>query len=280
MWQQRAAGSAPATGSVAMAYDSRRGRTVLVDGAGETWEWDGLSWHHRAGAALPAARHGYGLAYDALRDRTVLVAGYAPGGLPIDEVWEWDGASWSRSRAATPGPRADPALAFDAVRGHLLLFGGNLGPLYLRETWRLGTDRVAAFEFLGPGCAGSAGVPALRPAADPLPWVGGAFPVELTNVASGAVCVLGFALDDTAWGAGPLPASLAPWMPGCTLHIDVVRLSAPRLGPNARWDHHLPEDPLLVGLRLHCQALVLDAAVPNALRAAVSDAVTATFGVR
>src|SRR5262249_52813903 len=81
-WSPGGGAHAPPAGyQHALAYDSARGRTVLLGGVGavppnvafqDTWEWDGTDWTRRATASSPPARYGHVLAFDAVRGRTVL----------------------------------------------------------------------------------------------------------------------------------------------------------------------------------------------------------------
>src|SRR5262245_36343262 len=83
--------------SHALAYDSRRGVTVLFGGThdntvenGDTWEWDGIQWALRA-ASGPSPRHSHAMAYDEARGVTVLFGGDPSGAGMSGETWEWDG---------------------------------------------------------------------------------------------------------------------------------------------------------------------------------------------
>ena len=133
-----------------MAYDATRERTVLFGGGGgdgtpsaylgDTWLWDGVSWTRAAqGAAAPEARLGAALVYDEKGERAVLFGGldtslptgnnYFPG------TWEWNGSSWTSAAAAGPGGRLFHAMAYDAGRGRVVLFGGDRHHTTLGDTW-------------------------------------------------------------------------------------------------------------------------------------------------
>jgi hypothetical protein len=133
----------------AMAYDSARGVTVMFGGSGgspreyknETWEWDGTNWTQRAlTGPRPTRRDGHKMAYDASRGVTVLFGGqtgsYASSTLS-GETWEWNGTAWSQRLISGPSPRHDAAMAYDARRQRIVLFGGNNGPTIFNETWEL-----------------------------------------------------------------------------------------------------------------------------------------------
>ena len=125
-----------------MAYDIARGRMVLFGGLGpegslgDTWEWDGANWIRRGTADAPPPRAQMQIAYDGKRKRVVLFGGIRfDGGVaspaPTDDTWEWDGTQWKNvtpaAPAANPPARAAGAMAFDPVRGRIVMFGGLLG---------------------------------------------------------------------------------------------------------------------------------------------------------
>lgn len=136
----RAATGVPVAGrqipSRGATFSTTRGALLLAVGnlpadACELWSWDGASW-----SVVPAGR------LDA--DAPLLLAdGGAPGeALGLDEgapqTWRWDGAAWSRVSAASPPPRFIGAMARDAARGEVVLFGGAVpGALggYRGDTW-------------------------------------------------------------------------------------------------------------------------------------------------
>lgn len=55
---------------------------------------------------------------DTVRNRVVAIG--SEGG-----TWQWDGVQRLHLATTGPGPRVGAAMAFDAVRGHVLVFGGN-----------------------------------------------------------------------------------------------------------------------------------------------------------
>lgn len=87
----------------------------------------------------PTARAFHALAYDSTRDRVVLFGGIS-GNLRLDDTWEWDGTKWLNVSLDVPLTQRPPArerhaLAYDAGRNVVVLFGGrgNGGPL--SDTW-------------------------------------------------------------------------------------------------------------------------------------------------
>lgn len=94
----------------------------------------------------PPYREGHAMAYDAARGRVVLFGGVQTnsGGSQLavlGDTWEWDGSMWiQRLPASNPAPRFDHAMAYDSVRGKVVMFGGN-APSPGNETWEWdGTD--------------------------------------------------------------------------------------------------------------------------------------------
>jgi hypothetical protein len=137
----------------AMAFDVRRGKTVLFGGLttntnqsevvdGDTWEYDG-AWLQVTPATAPPARSRHAMAYDAKRDRVVLFGGATSLSneltVRVNDTWEFDGTIWTPwlppANSVLPSPSIDAAMAFDAKRGVIVLFGGQteFGPS--NEVW-------------------------------------------------------------------------------------------------------------------------------------------------
>jgi hypothetical protein len=158
------AAEAPAIGvrnAHAMVYDGAHERVVLYGGADaaavrvETWEWDGARWWRAAGDGTQSAAGAGGspgprtfpaMAYDSRHQRVVLFGGNrvlfgrsAAENVFLSDTWEWDGRTWVRIEAAGPPARAEAAMAFDARRGRVVLFGGHSGTgasrRRLGDTW-------------------------------------------------------------------------------------------------------------------------------------------------
>jgi hypothetical protein len=128
----------------ATSYDSLRGRTVMFGGGNnanttfsDTWEWDGITWAQRNPATSPPAVVGAAMAYDSGRGRSVLFGGAAGNTSQLaSSTWEWDGTTWTqRTFAVSPPARFWHAMAYDAVRGRLVLFGGDGQSGLLGDTW-------------------------------------------------------------------------------------------------------------------------------------------------
>src|SRR5215475_3127545 len=87
------------------------------------------------GRVLPA------MAYDSTRARVVLFGGNTlqVGIPPLGDTWEWDGQIWIQVSDIGPSPRSRHAMAYDAGRQRLVLFGGLAGSgdnlVALGDTW-------------------------------------------------------------------------------------------------------------------------------------------------
>ena len=99
-WVERTAAAGPSPRhSAGIAYDSRRGRTVIFGGIdangllGDTWAWDGTRWSQLATAGPPPRAMGY-MAYDPRRDRIVLFGGRLEWPNDAGDTWEFDGDRW------------------------------------------------------------------------------------------------------------------------------------------------------------------------------------------
>lgn len=153
-----AAAPAPRLGAAA-AFDPASGQVVLFGGSspvgpglgtrfGDTWTYDGHGWRRIAVSPSPSPRTA-ALAADLARGVLVLYGGDSPnpffGGPALDETWELRAGAWSRVQPAqTPGGRTQHALAYDAARHRVVLYGGladttssGLGspPPTLTSTW-------------------------------------------------------------------------------------------------------------------------------------------------
>jgi len=142
----------------AMAYDERRGVTVLFGGQrgsndgnellGDTWTWDGDTWRRGpATGPTPRPRTNHRMVYDRDREVVILFGGNADSaGSGLDDTWEWDGSRWTRLSTTGPSPRMDVGLAYDARNRQVILYGGRYRTprewVHLRDTWILGRREV------------------------------------------------------------------------------------------------------------------------------------------
>ncbi len=139
--QQQDTGPSPRRGH-AMAFDTPRARVVLFGGLGgpgpdsfaDTWEYEGndAAWTQVADIG-PDACFGAGLVFKKTRIGLFGGASTLSGGMATPVVfgltWEWDGELWTARQDIGPGPRIGHALAYDAARDRVVLFGGADLPL-------------------------------------------------------------------------------------------------------------------------------------------------------
>jgi hypothetical protein len=118
-----------------MVYDAARGALLLFGGVSngkhvaQTWIWKAGAWTELHPANSPPARADAGAAYDAARGKVVLFGGccagegFAPN--PFADTWSWNGTNWTQEHpSSSPSERTNAAMASDAVRGNVVLFGG------------------------------------------------------------------------------------------------------------------------------------------------------------
>lgn len=137
-WSNRTTAIKPAPRySHRMAFDRRRGVTVLFSGLGQSqilqdlWEWNGTTWSQRLPTTMPAARVGHHLAFDPANESILLFAGNN-GPQHFTDTWSWDGTSWlQRTPTTVPTPHSSGRVVSDLHRRRVTLFGGDNDPF----TW-------------------------------------------------------------------------------------------------------------------------------------------------
>lgn len=122
-----------------MAYDTVHGKLLVMGGSGAThyndvWSWSGTRYELAPPPFVPTARVDAALVYDAGRGRSILFGGFVPfpddpGGTLVGETSEWDGTRWIDRTPSdplqSPEARRSPAMAYDAGRERVVLFGGG-----------------------------------------------------------------------------------------------------------------------------------------------------------
>ncbi len=146
-----------------LGYDERRDVTVLHGGSGgtfvstDTLEWNGVKWEF-ATTFVPPARAFHSIVYDAAIERMVLYGGInSDGDVVYDDTWTWDGIDeWQQVHPmTTPGGRTSHGMAYDALRGETILFGGgNFGGLS-EDTWAYDGLTWSKKAVAGPSPRGS-----------------------------------------------------------------------------------------------------------------------------
>jgi hypothetical protein len=161
-WRVLASGGPSERSLAAAAWDARRNVLVVHGGGsltgtyvryGETWEWDGGAWRQHAGAS-PGPRDHHALAYDGARGVMVMYGGQVDPDAPFPTgTWTWDGATWTQaSNSIGPGGLVHHAMAYDAERGRVVLYGGRArtgGPPV--ATWEWDGATWQRFDVPGPG---------------------------------------------------------------------------------------------------------------------------------
>lgn len=239
----------------ALAYDSKRGKTVMFGGASylngmvNTWEWDGATW---APASGPSRRAYSAMVYDSTRSKITLVAGYTTGS-SYSDFFEWDGYHWAQLTANGPSSRGWHAMAYDSNRGTTVLFGGQSYGGIIGDAWEWRSEPGHASAF-GNGC----GSPPLLISPDRAapPNISATAQATLTNIpASTAFVALGW--SRTSVGPFSLPFPLAGYgMPSCYMLQSAVAAAQPvtQISPGtAAFSLSIPNWSGLIGLNLYLQ---------------------------
>jgi Galactose oxidase, central domain len=144
----RMAPTPSARGQPAMTYDGATGEVVLFGGAdaggdplGDTWTFAGGRWTAVPSSPTtvePVARVGSAMAYFPYLG-SVLFGGRTASGIAGD-TWRFNGTNWSTIpvTGATPAPRWDASMTFDAVDGYVVLQGGYNAGTYDGDLWTFG----------------------------------------------------------------------------------------------------------------------------------------------
>lgn len=167
------------------------------------------------------------------------------------------------SITATPFTTAPPTRQF-------------LGALYYTKT---DTWPVGAISPFAQGCAGSLGVPSLKPVGTTRPKLGTNFDVELGGMPLG-IGLLIVGLSNQVGPLGPLPLDLTFFgMPGCPLLVSLdITSTIVGAGTAGTFGLNFPVVPANAGFQFYMQGLTIDPAA-NAFGAAMSDAVALVTGL-
>jgi N-acetylneuraminic acid mutarotase len=118
-----------------MAFDMANGKTVLFGGGkpdpGKYWEWKPQESIWDAKIPLvsePTWTRNHSMAYDSSRRKIVVFGGGEYGG--TNDIWELDvaGGTWIDRRPVhgeKPPPRTRHAMAYDSLKGRMVIFGGS-----------------------------------------------------------------------------------------------------------------------------------------------------------
>jgi uncharacterized protein (TIGR03437 family) len=99
------------------------------------------NWTQQSPKASPPARDFPGMAYDSGHSQVVMFGGHAVSAsfaqTYFNDTWVWDGSNWTqKSPLSSPSPRYGETVAYDAVHGQVVLFGGQDANFnILGDTW-------------------------------------------------------------------------------------------------------------------------------------------------
>ncbi|MGE5187281.1 MAG: hypothetical protein ACM31C_34775 [Acidobacteriota bacterium] len=186
-------------------YDARRDLGIVLQPP-MMWEFDGETLLAvPAGAPTGSAQP---IVYDEALDRSVMFDGSAP------TTWSWDGTAWSSVASPEISMRDGQALAYDAARERVVMFGGY--------------DELISMETNDTFTWDGTGWTKLAPAARPPPRGGASLAYDR---ARGVVVVFGGAAED-----GSLLADTWTW-DGMTWTQRTPTTSPPaRSGGSLAWD--------------------------------------------
>jgi hypothetical protein len=139
-------------------HDPARGETLIVNGSlpvaqqREIWAWDGARWMLRRRGGGPPQQSFHSAAFDQARGELVYF-----GGSPVsNSTWTWNGQDWMEHTVAGPSVRNTPAMAYDAARQRIILFGGRHGSSIYTDTWEWDGGQWTQISVAGPASPGIA----------------------------------------------------------------------------------------------------------------------------
>jgi hypothetical protein len=136
------------------AYDPVHERLFLLGGFNlrnemmdELWAWDANGWEQLALAGPPALSHGR-MVFDAARTELVVFGGTTRARTPFDlsaDTWRLTGGAWQQVEGPGPAARGGQAMAYDAGRERVVLYGGfdANGRAKFADTWEWDGQRWA-----------------------------------------------------------------------------------------------------------------------------------------
>jgi hypothetical protein len=216
------------------------GRNVFVNTLAS---WDGVDWLPSENAVW--GRSEGGLVYDSVRDRVVAFGGYYGSDYtgPIGQTWVWDGVWADLQTASSLYSRSDFAIAFDSVRGRVVVHGGYYFSWYgssspFADTLEL-ADVTLPAPYVEPAVEGFALTTACQHIGGPIftltskpvlqsrgefAWVGETFPLvcrDLGGPLSPVPVALVYGTSNQSWGGVPLPWPLTVLgRPDCLLAVE------------------------------------------------------------
>lgn len=161
---QADAGTPTSARGFPLAYDEDTGRLIGFGGAGASGLPEAADVHEYGGnppSWLSSPRHGpdprvnHAWAHAPSLGGAILYGGYAcciAGSRYVaEDTWQLGEVGWERLYPpVTPGKRQYSGMAFDALRGYVLMYGGDTDPGTQDDTWRFDG---ATWERVCDGCA-------------------------------------------------------------------------------------------------------------------------------
>lgn len=148
-WQERATGG-PAE-ATAIGWDNANARLVAQGYSSTsgpmTWVWSGTSWDALATTGgTPGRPQARQLVFDEKSASLVMFSNTATPSMgsfdePEEATFTLAGSAWTRAPNVVPTWRTSPGVAFDELRGRLVMFGGARYSTELAETWEWDGER-------------------------------------------------------------------------------------------------------------------------------------------
>src|SRR5215475_9786520 len=133
-----------ARSSAAVATNTSTGQVVMFGGLADvnpnnTWTYDGTTWTLESPAVQPLLVYAASATFDPGQQAVVLFGG-GSGGVDQNTTWLWEqvSATWAQlSTGHSPPAREGAGMAYDAVLGRMILFGGQHNNGAVNDTWEL-----------------------------------------------------------------------------------------------------------------------------------------------
>lgn len=165
-------------------------------------EWDGQSWSNLPLPGSSTRSAPETPVYDAARGEIVVFGGNDSVAGLLGDTWAWNGTSWRLAATTGPSPRMGAAIAYDSLRGRVMLVGGSGGPTQTSDHWEW--DGVAWTQVF---------------ASTPMSGIGGVLGFDPVRNRMLFADVLGsaFEYDGVSWSflvnTGVVPQSTLVWDP-------------------------------------------------------------------
>ena len=292
--------SPPPREEMVMAYSPELRRTILFGGYdrdtdtiyGDTWEYDGTTWHAVTPANSPTPRYRMASGYDTVRRRLTIYGGF-DGNAVLTQTYEYTGLTttppmqtatvwepnWQLISVGPGGTHAtEMYAAYDSTRRKFYTFGGASAGGFSNQTHEYNASCTAIFSQFGVGCPTSVGIATVSPA-DPdgeqgplppsLPRLGQTYTMQFANLPTVGFIFVIVGLSNTSLSGIPLPIDLSILgLVGCHLHTSNEVLQALLIPPSGLVTFNVPIPPppggnVFLNMPLYSQALIFDALAPN-----------------